>query len=56
MNGGNIMAAAVMIIESGAVYSVCLILVLGLFLSNSYAQYIVVDGVSFSSSFVRRSF
>ena len=42
---------AVIIIESGAIYSVALLTVLVLFLTNSWAQYIVLDMVSTSTQF-----
>jgi hypothetical protein len=44
--GGNLAPAAVVIIESGAIYSLCLVLLLSLYLSGSYAQYILLDTVS----------
>ena len=34
------------IIESGMIYSACLIILLSLYLSGSFAQYIVLDGVT----------
>ncbi|THU98438.1 hypothetical protein K435DRAFT_660995, partial [Dendrothele bispora CBS 962.96] len=46
--GRSVMPAAVIIIESGAIYSVCLIILLILYLSGSFAQYIALDAVSLS--------
>lgn len=43
---GTLGPAAVVIIESGAIYSFCLILLLSLYLSGSYAQYILLDAVT----------
>ncbi|KAH7912489.1 hypothetical protein BJ138DRAFT_783527 [Hygrophoropsis aurantiaca] len=44
--GRSLIPAATIIIESGAIYSVCLITLLVLFLSGSYAQYIALDAVT----------
>ncbi|KAH7907402.1 hypothetical protein BJ138DRAFT_1116727 [Hygrophoropsis aurantiaca] len=44
--GRSLVPAAMIIIESGAIYSVCLIILLVLFLSGSYAQYIALDAVT----------
>ncbi|KIK54235.1 hypothetical protein GYMLUDRAFT_249693 [Collybiopsis luxurians FD-317 M1] len=43
--GRSTMPAAVVIIESGAIYSACLIILLSLYLSGSFAQYIALDAV-----------
>jgi hypothetical protein len=40
-----IMPAAVIIIESGAIYSIMLILLLATYVSSSYAQYFFIDAV-----------
>jgi hypothetical protein len=42
----SLVTAATIIIESGATYSVFLIIQLSLYLSNTFAQYIVIDMVS----------
>lgn len=42
---GGLAPAAIVIIESGAIYSACLILLLSLYLSGIYAQYILLDAV-----------
>ncbi len=36
----------VVIIESGSIYSACLVILLSLYLSGSFAQYILLDAVS----------
>ncbi|KAF9228998.1 hypothetical protein BS17DRAFT_772871 [Gyrodon lividus] len=46
VSGRNVVTAAVVIIESGAIYSCCLIILLSLYLSNSFAQYIMLDAVT----------
>ncbi|KAE9384786.1 hypothetical protein BT96DRAFT_622171 [Gymnopus androsaceus JB14] len=46
VSGHSLVPAAVVIIESGAIYSVCLIILLSLYLSGSFAQYIVLDAVT----------
>jgi len=45
VSGRGLGPAIIIIIESGAIYSVCLILLLSLYLSGSYAQYVLLDGV-----------
>ncbi|KAH7890367.1 hypothetical protein F5I97DRAFT_16588 [Phlebopus sp. FC_14] len=42
----SLVSAAIVIIESGAIYSVCLIILLSLYLSNSFAQYLMLDAVT----------
>ncbi|KAF9477272.1 hypothetical protein BDN70DRAFT_862090 [Pholiota conissans] len=42
----TILPAMVVIIESGAIYSACLVILLSLYLSGSFAQYIVLDAVT----------
>ncbi|KAH8108848.1 hypothetical protein DFH11DRAFT_1516216 [Phellopilus nigrolimitatus] len=44
--GPSVFPAAMIIIESGSAYSACLIILLSLYLSGSFAQYIVLDGVT----------
>lgn len=46
VSGSNLVPAAVVVIESGGIYSACLIILLSLYLSGSFAQYIVLDAVS----------
>ncbi|KAH7920863.1 hypothetical protein BV22DRAFT_1020440 [Leucogyrophana mollusca] len=46
VSGRSLMPTVIIIIESGAIYSACLIIMLVLFLSNSYAQYIALDAVT----------
>uniref|UniRef100_A0A8H8CE37 Uncharacterized protein n=1 Tax=Psilocybe cubensis TaxID=181762 RepID=A0A8H8CE37_PSICU len=46
VSGRSILPAMVVIIESGAIYSACLIILLALYLSGSYTQYIVLDAVT----------
>ncbi|KAH8116698.1 hypothetical protein DFH11DRAFT_1823245 [Phellopilus nigrolimitatus] len=46
VSGTSVFPAMIIIIESGAIYSVCLIILLSLYLSGSFAQYIVLDGVT----------
>ncbi|KAJ7103783.1 hypothetical protein C8R44DRAFT_808160 [Mycena epipterygia] len=45
ISGRSLGQASIIIIESGAIYSACLIILLSLYLSGSYAQYILLDGV-----------
>jgi len=53
------LSVAIMIVESGAIYSIALVTVLALFLANSWAQYIVLDmviqltGIAYSLIIVR---
>lgn len=42
----RVMTAAIIVIESGLVYSVCLSCLLGLYLSDTFAQYVLIDAVS----------
>ncbi|KAH0828879.1 hypothetical protein J3R83DRAFT_2266 [Lanmaoa asiatica] len=42
----NVVSAAIVVIESGAIYSGCLIILLSLYLSNSFAQYLMLDAVT----------
>lgn len=42
---GSLAPAIIVIVESGAIYSVCLILLLSFYLSGIYAQYILLDAV-----------
>ncbi|KAF9005456.1 hypothetical protein BDQ17DRAFT_1303828 [Cyathus striatus] len=46
VSGRSLVPAAVVIIESGAIYSACLVILLSLYLSGSFAQYIVLDAVT----------
>lgn len=46
VNGREVLPAAIVIIESGAIYSACLIILLSLYVSGSFAQYIVLDAVT----------
>lgn len=46
--GASVVPAMVLIIESGAIYSACLVILLSLYLSGSFAQYIVLDSVCLS--------
>ena len=43
---GSVFPAAMIIIESGSIYSACLIILLSLYLSGSFAQYILLDAVT----------
>jgi hypothetical protein len=45
------MPAAAIIIESGAVYSIMLILLLATYVTSSYAQYFFLDAVCRNFSF-----
>ncbi|KAF9477285.1 hypothetical protein BDN70DRAFT_862120 [Pholiota conissans] len=45
-SGENVLPAMVLIIESGSIYSACLIILLVLYLSGSFAQYILLDAVT----------
>ena len=45
-SGRSVLPAMVVIIESGSIYSVCLVILLSLYLSGSFAQYILLDAVS----------
>lgn len=47
--GRDLTPALIVVIESGAIYSACLIILLALYLSGSFAQYILLDGVSSSN-------
>lgn len=42
----SVFPAAMIIIESGSIYSACLIILLSLYLSGSFAQYIMLDAVT----------
>ncbi|KAF8986819.1 hypothetical protein BDQ17DRAFT_1315280 [Cyathus striatus] len=59
VEGRSLSPAAMAIIESGAIYSICLVILLALYLSGNYASYIVLDtvtqitGVVFSLVIVR---
>ncbi|KAF8983976.1 hypothetical protein BDQ17DRAFT_1548884 [Cyathus striatus] len=59
MGGRNLSPAAMVIIESGSIYSVCLVILLVLYISGNYATYIALDtaaqitGVVFSLVIVR---
>jgi len=44
--GPNLAAPMILIIESGAIYSVCLLTLIILYASGSFAQYIVFDAVT----------
>jgi len=44
--GRSVLPAMVVIIESGSIYSVCLVILLSLYLSGSFSQYIVLDAVT----------
>jgi len=46
IKGGSLMPAVIVVIESGAIYSACLVILLSLYLSGSYAQYIALDAVT----------
>jgi len=46
VGGRSLVPAAVVIVESGAIYSACLVILLSLYLSGSFAQYIVLDAVT----------
>lgn len=46
VSGRSVLPAMVVIIESGAIYSACLIILLALYLSGSFTQYIVLDAVA----------
>jgi hypothetical protein len=46
ISGRKLGPTIIIIIESGAIYSACLIILLSLYVSGSYAQYIFLDGVS----------
>ncbi|KJA15267.1 hypothetical protein HYPSUDRAFT_58884 [Hypholoma sublateritium FD-334 SS-4] len=45
-SGRSVLPAMVVIIESGSIYSVCLVILLSLYLSGSFAQYILLDAVT----------
>ncbi|KAF7341620.1 hypothetical protein MSAN_02059400 [Mycena sanguinolenta] len=45
ISGRKLGPTIIIIIESGAIYSACLIILLSLYVSGSYAQYIALDGV-----------
>jgi hypothetical protein len=49
IKGRTIMPAAVVIIESGAIYSTMLILLLATYACSNYAQYFFFDAVSHES-------
>ncbi|KAH0828905.1 hypothetical protein J3R83DRAFT_2324 [Lanmaoa asiatica] len=42
----SVVSAAIVVIESGALYSGCLIILLSLYLSNSFVQYLMLDAVT----------
>ncbi|KIK50051.1 hypothetical protein GYMLUDRAFT_253312 [Collybiopsis luxurians FD-317 M1] len=44
--GRSMIPAAIVVVESGAIYSACLIILLSLYLSGSFAQYIALDAVT----------
>ncbi|PPQ96037.1 hypothetical protein CVT25_013899 [Psilocybe cyanescens] len=46
VSGRSVLPAMVVIIESGAIYSACLIILISLYLSGSFTQYIVLDAVT----------
>ncbi|KAF8966876.1 hypothetical protein BDZ97DRAFT_1728649, partial [Flammula alnicola] len=46
VSGKTLLPAAVIIIESGAIYSFCLVLLLALYLTGSNVQFIILDAVS----------
>ncbi|KAF8983978.1 hypothetical protein BDQ17DRAFT_1437197 [Cyathus striatus] len=46
INGRSLSPAAMVIVESGAIYSICLIILLALYLSGNYAQHIACDSVA----------
>ena len=46
INGREVLPAAIVIVESGAIYSACLIILLSLYVSGSLAQYVVLDAVT----------
>ncbi|TFK37919.1 hypothetical protein BDQ12DRAFT_589292, partial [Crucibulum laeve] len=45
VTGHSVVPAIVVIVESGAIYSACLVILLSLYLSGSFSQYIVLDAV-----------
>jgi hypothetical protein len=45
-SGRSVLPAMVVIIESGSIYSACLVILLSLYLSGSFSQYIVLDAVT----------
>ncbi|KJA15271.1 hypothetical protein HYPSUDRAFT_48489 [Hypholoma sublateritium FD-334 SS-4] len=45
-SGQSVLPAMVLIIESGSIYSACLVILLSLYLSGSFAQYILLDAVT----------
>ncbi|KAF8208012.1 hypothetical protein K438DRAFT_1754758 [Mycena galopus ATCC 62051] len=45
ISGRKLGPTIIILIESGAIYSACLIILLSLYISGSYAQYIALDGV-----------
>ncbi|KAF8987483.1 hypothetical protein BDQ17DRAFT_1258493, partial [Cyathus striatus] len=47
VEGRSLSPAIMMIIESGLIYSVCLVILLALYLSGNYAAYIAQDTVGF---------
>ncbi|PPQ80728.1 hypothetical protein CVT25_001848 [Psilocybe cyanescens] len=54
VSGRSVLPAMVVIVESGAIYSACLIILLSLYLSGSFTQYIVPDaGIVFSLVILR---
>jgi len=46
VGGPNLAAPMILVIESGAIYSICLIILIILYASGSFAQYIALDAVS----------
>ncbi|KAF8995240.1 hypothetical protein BDQ17DRAFT_1187017, partial [Cyathus striatus] len=46
IEGQSLNSAAMVIIESGSIYSICLAILLVLYLSGNYAQYIALDTVA----------
>ena len=46
IKSGSLMPAVIIVIELGAIYPACLVILLSLYLSGSYAQYIALDAVS----------
>jgi hypothetical protein len=46
VEGPNLAAPMILVIESGAIYSFCLIILIILYATGSFAQYIALDAVS----------
>jgi len=45
-SGPNLAASMILVIESGAIYTLCLIILMALYGSGTYAQYIALDAVT----------